>query len=211
MDKDKIREIVCRLLDDNINKTKCENEIPIESSARHVHLCQSDIDKLFGLGYRLTPKKDLSQPGQFLCEERVELVTGKSEISNVAILGPVRSKTQVEISITDARVLKINPPIHLSGNLDCAEDIFIISGKKMIEAKTSVIVAQNHIHMTPEDADKLGVYDGQCVRIQVNSDRAVIFDKVPIRIDKNFKLAMHIDFDEANGCNLTKNGFGRIL
>jgi propanediol utilization protein len=211
IDESKIREIVLRLLDDDFKEIKSKNEIPIETSARHVHLSQGDIDKLFGTGYKLTPKRDLSQPGQYLCEERVKLVTEKYEISNVAILGPVRNKTQVEISLSDARNFGIYPPIRVSGDLDNAEDIFIVSGRKMIEAKQSAIIAQNHIHMAPEDAERFKVSDGQCVQVQVESGRPVIFSRVPVRVDKSFRLAMHVDFDEANACSLSKDSFGVIL
>lgn len=211
IDEKTIKEMVRRVLDGDTNKIKYGNEIPVEVSARHVHLSQDDVDKLFGNGYRLTYKRDLSQTGQYLCEERVKLVTEKSELGNVAILGPVRSKTQVEMSFSDARLFNINPPVRLSGNLDGAENIFIICGKKMIEAKNSVIIAQNHIHMTPEDADKYCLTHGQKVQVRVDGGRSVIFNDVPVRIDKSFRLAMHIDFDEANACGFVKNSFGIIL
>lgn len=211
IDENQIRKIISNLLNNNLNPVKSEIVIPIESSARHVHLCQEDVDKLFGMGYKLTAKKELSQHGQYLCEERIKLITNKSEIANVAILGPARSKTQVEISITDARALGIKPPLRISGDLDCAENIFIMSDKKIIEAKNSVIIAQNHIHVNSEEADILKVIDGQYVKVKINSDRPIIFDKVIIRVDKKANLTMHIDFDEANACNFTEQNFGIIV
>lgn len=208
IDEQMIRDMVSNILSNQMkthNPIKDENEIPVEVSARHVHLSEEDVEYLFGPNYKLKPKKYISQPGQYLCEERVKLVTGKSEVANVAVLGPTRERTQVEISVTDARMLGIDPPLRMSGDLSGAEDIFIVAGKKMINSKNSVIIARNHIHMLEEEAARLGVSDKQCVQVQINSERPLIFDNVMIRTNENSKLAMHIDFDEANACKITKD------
>ena len=178
-------------------------EIPVEISARHVHLSKADKEILFGAGYTLTRKRDLSQPGQFLCEERVKLVTGSGEIANVAVLGPERKETQVELSLTDARVLGVKPPIRLSGDLSGAADVIIVGPKGVVTAKGSVIVAKAHVHMTPEDAKKYGVEHGQSVNIRMGTDRSITLNDVQIRVDKNFGLAVHIDYDEANAAQVS--------
>ena len=178
-------------------------EIPVEISARHVHLSKADKDALFGTGYTLTRKRDLSQPGQYLCEERVKLVTQSGEIANVAVLGPERKETQVELSLTDARVLGLKPPIRLSGDLRGAADVIIVGPKGVITAKGSVIVAKAHVHMTPDDAKKYGVEHGQSVSIRMGTERSVTLNDVQIRVSKDFALAVHIDYDEANAAQVS--------
>ncbi len=206
MDEQTIRQIVAGVLaqcagSGQLGGTQRRpNEVPVEVSARHVHLSQGDVERLFGPGYQLTPKRDLSQPGQFLCEERVSLVTAKGELRNVAILGPTRSQTQVELSQTDCRTLGIKAPVRLSGNLAGAQDVHIFSPKGAIQAVGSVIIAQNHIHMTPADAQFYGVQDGQKVRVRMETGRPITFEDVLIRVSASAGLAMHIDFDEANAC-----------
>lgn len=186
-------------------------EIPVEISARHVHLSRADLDALFGKGYELTPKRDLSQPGQYLSEERVKLVTGKGQIESVAVLGPVRKETQVELSLTDARILGVNPPIRLSGDLRGAADVILIGPKGVVTAKGSVIAAKSHIHMTPEDAARYGVSDGQAVSIRLGSDRPVTIHDVLIRVRKDFQLAVHIDYDEANAAQVSGSKITGLL
>jgi len=215
MDEQMIREIVANILAKERNVSCSENlvpnYIPVEVSARHVHLSSEDVERLFGVGYELKPLKPLSQPGQFLCEERVKLVSGKSEITNVAILGPSRSKTQVEISMTDAYMLGIEPPLRLSGCLDSAEDIIIMAGNRFIDARQSVIVAQSHIHMTPTEAQYHGVQDGQCVKVVLRGIRPITFDRVVVRVTSESSLRMHIDFDEANAALITGSMQGEII
>ncbi len=186
-------------------------EFPVEVSARHVHLTKEAVEALFGPGARLTKKRDLSQPGEFLSEQRVRLVTAKGEIANVAVLGPERSAVQVELSLTDARALGVKAPVNLSGNLTGAGDVYILGEKGMLPAPGSVIAARAHIHMTPADAARLGVKDGETVRVRVDTPRPVTFDRVIIRVKDTFALAMHIDFDEANACALGSGGTGRIV
>ena len=182
------------------SETGLEHQVPIEASARHVHLCQADIDTLFGKGYQLTVKKNLSQPGEFLARERVKILGERSIIENVAVLGPARKQTQVEVSLSDAFTLGIEPPINLSGNLNGAADVVIINGVNTVNAKSSTIIARNHIHMTPEEAETFGVKDRQEVNVKVTGVRPMTFENVVIRVDKSFSLAMHIDLDEANAC-----------
>ncbi|MEA5011332.1 MAG: phosphate propanoyltransferase [Angelakisella sp.] len=188
-----------------------EQPILLEVSARHVHLTTQAVEALFGKGYTLTKKRDLSQPGEFLSEERVKIVTPKGEIANVAVLGPERKAVQAEISLTDARVLGLNVPVNLSGHLEGAADALLIGPAGFYEAKGSVIVARTHIHLTPEAAREFGVHDGQKVRVKVVSDRHLTFDQVPVRVNASFAPAMHIDFDEANACACGKDTKAYIL
>lgn len=178
-------------------------EIPVEISARHVHLSKADMEALFGANYTLTRKRDLSQPGQYLCEERVKLVTEAGQIANVAVLGPERKETQVELSLTDARTLGLKAPIRLSGDLRNAADVIIVGPKGVITAKGSVIIAKAHVHMTPADATRYGVEHGQSVSIRMGTERSVTLNDVQIRVSKDFRLAVHIDYDEANAAQVS--------
>lgn len=179
----------------------------VETSARHCHLSQKDLDILFGKGYALTKKKDLSQPGQFACEEKVKVVGEKGEL-NMSILGPVRDSTQVEISLTDARSVGLLAPIKESGDLKEAGKCKIIGPKGEIECEHAVIAAKRHIHATPEDAKELNVKNGDIVKVCVDSaDRKVIFDDVVVRVSDKYSLAMHIDTDEANAAFGSKEGY----
>ncbi len=212
MNENEIREIVRKVLSGSISDSHSfDGSFMVEASARHVHLTSEDVEKLFGKGMKLTKKRDLSQPGEFLSEQRVKLVTPKGEITNVAVLGPERKATQVELSVTDTRTLGLKAPVNLSGDLTGAADVLIFSDKAYIDAKQSVIVAQNHIHMTPADAEKFGVKNSQHVRVKVESERPVTFEDVVIRVNENFSLAMHIDFDEANACCLPKDAKGKLV
>ena len=183
----------------------------IEASARHVHLTTQAVEALFGPGARLTKKRDLSQPGEFLSEQRVKLVTPKGEIANVAVLGPERGAVQVELSLTDARGLGVAAPVNLSGDLTGAGDVYLVGDHGMIAAPGSVIAAKAHIHMTPADAARLGVKDGDLVRVRARTSRPVTFDQVVVRVKESFALAMHIDFDEANACALRGGEVGEII
>ena len=185
--------------------------VPVEVSARHVHLSHQDVERLFGAGHTLTHKRDLSQPDQFLCEERVTLIGPKGVLTNVAVLGPERAHTQVELSATDTRTVGVKAPVRLSGKLAGCPSIFIQAGDKIIQADESVMVAQNHIHMLPSDAAAAGVHDGEIVSVRMETERPVTFDNVVIRVTDTSALAMHIDFDEANACLLGKGGTGVIL
>ena len=208
MNEQEIRSIVEKVLS-QVGESK--RPIPIEASARHVHLSTEAVELLFGKGARLTKKRDLSQPGEFLSEQRLKLVTAKGELVNVAVLGPERKAVQVELSMTDCRSLGISAPVNLSGDLSGAGDVLLVSPHACLNAKGSVIVAQNHIHMTPSDAAYYGVSDAQSVKVTANTSRPVTFDNVIIRVSEKFALAMHIDFDEANACCLGKADTGNII
>ncbi len=187
-------------------------KILVETSARHVHLSLSDLETLFGKGYELTPVKDLSQPGQYACKERVSVKGSKGEIKNIIILGPVRGKTQVEVSATDARTLGITSVIRESGHTAGTPGCVIEGPNGSIEIEEGVIVAKRHIHMTPEDATEFGVKNEQIVNIKVASpERSIIFGDVVIRVSPAFKLAMHIDTDEANAGGLSGEVYGEIV
>lgn len=187
--------------------------IPIEISAKHVHLSQEAVETLFGAGHQLTHKRDLSQPGQFLSVERVVLVGPKGEIKNVAVLGPARPANQVEISVTDSRTLGVKPVIRESGDVTGSEPITIQTsdGEKSIELTEGVIVAKNHIHMTVADSEKLGVTNGEIVKVQAQTTRPVTFDDVVCRVSDKYALAMHIDFDEANACLCGSGTTGLVI
>lgn len=182
-----------------------EYKIPIGISARHVHLCREHLDILFGEGYQLNKKKDL-MGGQYAAQECVTLVGTKLRaIENVRILGPERKASQVEVSKTDAIRLGINPPVRESGNTKGSAPIALVGPKGAIYLEEGCIVAKRHIHMSPEDAKKFGVTDGQIVRVRFDSKRGGIFEDVQIRVDKSFTLEMHIDTDEANGLGVGKD------
>lgn len=202
-----------RTISDSIKNEICKRKIVmVEISARHVHLSAKDLEIIFGKNSSLHSKRDLSQPGQYLSEERVNLIGPKSEIKNVAILGPVRNNTQVELSISDARLLGIKDiTINESGYLKGAGSV-VISGKNgSIEAKNSVIVAKRHVHLREKDAEEWNIENGQIVKVKVYGARSLIFDEVVARVSDKFMPAMHIDFDEANACGLLSQGYGEII
>ncbi len=181
--------------------------ILVETSARHVHVTAADLETLFGAGYALTPKKDLSQPGQFACEERVDIVGPKRTLSGVSILGPVRPATQVELSLTDARSIGVAAPVRESGDIAGSGACKIVGPKGEVEITEGVIAAKRHIHMTPADAAEYGVEDKQIVCVKVESDgRSLVFGDVVVRVSPKFSLAMHIDTDESNAAGGVKEG-----
>ena len=172
--------------------------ITLEMSARHVHVSKEDLDILFGKGYQLKRKKDLSQPGQFSCEEKVEVI-GERSSAMLSILGPERKETQVEVSLTDARTLGLKAPVRESGDLHDAGACTIIGPKGEVKKEHVVIAAMRHVHMTPNDAKNFGVNNGDIVKVETNSEgRKLIFDDVVIRVSDSYALAMHIDTDESN-------------
>ena len=186
-------------------------KILTEVSARHVHLDEESLKKLFGNDYNLTVKRNLSQPGQFLSNEKVEIIGPKSSIKNVSILGPVREKTQVEISKTDARCVGIDAPIRESGDLKNSPGCRLVGPAGEIELNEGVIVAKRHAHLTPDTAEKIGVSDGQLVQVQINSEeRSLIFGDVVVRVSKKFAPAVHIDTDEANAVNVSCSCYAEL-
>ena len=184
----------------------------IETSARHVHVSRRVLNILFGEGYELTAKKDLSQPGQFACEERVQVIGPKSSFPAVSILGPVRPETQVELSAGDARSIGVKAPIRESGDLEGSAGCKLVGPKGEVELKDGVIVAKRHIHMTPEDAEKYGLEDKQVVSVKVDTaERSLVFGDVVVRVSPKYALAMHIDTDESNAAFATPGLMGEII
>ena len=184
----------------------------VETSARHVHVSQADLETLFGAGYQLTPKKDLSQPGQYACAERVDVVGPKKTLTGVSILGPVRKETQVEISLTDARSIGVNAPIRESGDTAGSGACKLVGPCGEVELTQGVIAAKRHIHMTPADAAEMDVKDKDVVCVKVVTDgRSTIFGDVVVRVNENFALAMHIDTDESNAAACGRNQMGEIV
>ncbi|HEL2050639.1 TPA: phosphate propanoyltransferase [Streptococcus suis] len=188
-----------------------EGSFEIEASGRHIHLSQEDLETLFGKGYSLTKAKDLSQPGQFACKERLTILGPKGSFQNVVILGPVRGVTQVEVSLTDCLKLGVNAPIRESGQIEDTPGIVLINGSKVVSLDKGLIVAKRHIHMTPEDAAKANVVNKEIVQVKVGGERGLIFDDVVIRVHPKFATFMHIDYDEANACGFKKGMRGRII
>ena len=188
------------------------NIITVETSARHVHLTEKDIETLFGCGHKLTVKKMLSQPGQFACEERVDIVGPKKEIKSVIILGPARPATQVEVSLTDARTLGIEAPIRESGDIAGSGACKIVGPAGEVEIAEGVIAAKRHVHLRPEDALQFGVKDKQIVEVKIKSaGRSATLGDTVIRVHENFMPYMHIDTDEANACGSAGDVEGEIV
>ena len=184
----------------------------VETSARHVHVSQADLETLFGAGYQLTPKKDLSQPGQYACAERVDVVGPKKTLTGVSILGPVRKETQVDISLTDARSIGVNAPIRESGDTAGSGACKLVGPCGEVELAQGVIAAKRHIHMTPADAAEMDVKDKDVVCVKVVTDgRSTIFGDTVVRVNENFALAMHIDTDESNAAACGRNQMGEIV
>ena len=182
--------------------------IELEASGRHVHVTGEQALKLFGHG--LTPQRPLSQPGQFLAKERVTVKGPKGTFENVAVLGPERKEAQVEISLTDARVLGYDAPIRQSGSVADSPGAILIGPEATIAIQEGVIVAQRHIHITPADAAHFGVKDKQVVKLQTFTNRPLIFDDVVVRVSPDFQTRVHLDYDEANACGFQTGDLGRI-
>lgn len=186
-------------------------KVLVEGSARHVHVTKEALEALFGAGYELHNKRELSQPGQYLTEEKVRIEGSRGGIDRVSILGPERSAVQVEVSFTDARVLGLTPPVRESGDLKGSAPCKIIGPAGEIEINEGVIVAKRHIHMTPDDAAKYGLSDKETVQVRLEGERALTFDEVVVRVSPNFRAAMHIDFDEGNAACLGADTYGVVI
>ena len=182
----------------------------VETSARHVHVTQEHLEKLFGEGYELTVRKMLSQPGQFASNEKVTVVGPKGELK-CSILGPVRKATQIEVSLTEARQLGIKAPVRESGDIAGSAGCKLIGPAGEVEVSEGVIAAMRHVHMTPEDAEHYGVENGQIVAVKVfngvDDSRALVFENTVVRVSKSYSLAMHIDTDESNAAGAPNQGF----
>lgn len=189
-----------------------KKEVLVETSARHVHVTREALDILFGEGYELTKKKDLSQPGQFASEERVAVIGSKGQFPAVSILGPIRPECQVELSLTDARSIGVDAPIRESGDVAGSGACKLVGPKGEVELSEGVIAAQRHIHATPEDAEKYGLKDKQIVAVKIESEgRKLIFGDVIVRVSPKYALAMHIDTDESNAACAKPGLMGEIL
>lgn len=187
-------------------------QVPIEVSARHVHLSQKHLEQLFGQDYSLQRYKELSQPGQFAAIETVTLKGPKAAIDNVRVMGPCREATQAEISLTDARTLGIEPPVRKSGQIEDSAGVLIEGPKGKIELKEGLIAVLRHLHADRETADSLKLNDGDAISVKTSGLRSVIFNNVIVRVDDDFRLAMHIDTDEANCAGInSQNCQGEIV
>ena len=188
------------------------NKVLVETSARHVHVSREALDILFGKDYELTVKKMLSQPGQYACAERVDVVGPKKTIAGVSILGPVRPETQVELSLTDARSIGCAAPIRESGQIKGSGACKLVGPKGEVELTEGVIAAKRHIHMTTADAKKFDLVDKQIVSVKVESDgRSLIFGDVVVRVSDSYALAMHIDTDESNAAGMAPGTMGEVI
>ncbi|MBQ8797642.1 MAG: phosphate propanoyltransferase [Oscillospiraceae bacterium] len=183
--------------------------VELEASGRHVHVTKAQAEILFG--HSLTPKRPLSQPGQYLANERVTVIGPKGEFQNVAVLGPERKEAQIEVSLTDGRQLGLQPPVKLSGDVTGSPGATLVGPCGRVELEKGVIAARRHIHMTPQDAARFGVRDKQVVKLQTYTGRPLIFDDVVVRISPDFATFVHLDYDEANACGFQQGDLGRIL
>lgn len=190
-----------------------ENKVLVEISARHVHLSEADLAALFGEGHSLTVKKELSQPGQFACEERVRVIGSKGEFPAVSVLGPCRKATQVELSLTDARSIGVQAPVRESGDIAGSGSCRLVGPAGEVELMEGVIAAKRHIHATTADAEKMGLENGQIVQVEVptSNERNLIFGDVVVRVSDSYALAMHIDTDEANAAGMAPNTVARVI
>ena len=185
--------------------------IEIEASGRHVHLSRAHVEALFGPGHQLEKVRDLSQPGQFVCAERVTLEGPKGSIPNVVILGPERPESQVEISLTDGVALGIIPPVRLSGDTAGTPGVTLRHGDRVVRLDHGLIAARRHLHLSPAEAARFGVAHGQQVRLRCFTARPLVLEEVEVRVSPNFSAAAHIDYDEANACGFHKGDRGLIL
>ena len=214
MDTDSLTRMIIQALSEqgvSVRGAGGKGLVPVGVSNRHIHLTQADVETLFGTGYQLTPMKDLSQPGQFACEEKVTIVGSKKEMK-ASILGPVRPETQVELSLTDARSIGVDAPIRESGDIAGSGACKLVGPAGEVELKEGVIAAKRHIHATPEDAEKLGVKDKDVVSVKIDTEgRSLVFGDVVVRVSPKYALAMHIDTDESNAAACGREVYGEIV
>lgn len=207
-----IAELVRKVLEEKQGAGERPDTVPVGVSNRHIHLTRADVDTLFGKGYELTQLKDLSQPGQYACKEVLTII-GPSlrPIENVRVLGPLRSKTQVEISRTDSFTLKVKPPVRESGNVAGSAALTIVGPKGVVTIPEGCIIANRHIHMSPADGEAFGVKDGDTVTIDIDGPRRTRFFDVQVRVSDAFRLEMHIDTDDANAAGIGNGAQVRIV
>ncbi len=186
-------------------------KVLVETSARHLHVTQQDLETLFGAGYKLTERKGLSQPGQFASNEKVTVVGPRGQL-NMTILGPTRKETQVEVSLTDARTLGVTAPVRESGDIKGSAPCKLVGPKGEVELAEGVIAAKRHIHATTADAQKMGLTNGQVVSVRVDTaERSLTFGDVVVRVSDSYALAMHIDTDESNAAAAAGEVYGEIV
>ena len=186
-------------------------QVPVNVSARHIHLCKVNMERLFGAGHELHPIRELIQPGNFAAEERISLVGPKGRIDNVRVLGPLRSETQIEISFTDAVKLGVDPVLRMSGDLASTGSIKLESGRKSITVHSGVIVARRHLHMTDDEASAFGLRDGDIVSLKKSGPRETIFGQFVVRSGKGHRLEAHLDTDEANAAMVRDGDFLEVV
>ncbi|OGZ27685.1 MAG: propanediol utilization protein [Candidatus Nealsonbacteria bacterium RIFOXYB1_FULL_40_15] len=184
--------------------------IPVEVSARHVHLSRKDLEKLFGKDYKLRKLKDLTLPGEFSAKEGIKIKTKRGELS-LRVVGPERKETQVELSITDAFCLGIDPVVRVSGSIESTPGAFLIGPNGKIRINNGVIVAQRHIHCNKKEAEKLKLKNNQTVSVEIPGKRGLVFKQVKVRIKDNYILVMHLDADEGNSAGVDKKTFGYLI
>ena len=194
-----------------VDEIRTAGLVQIEVSARHVHLDKESVEALFGVGHKLTPKRELSQPGQYLEEERVDVIGPKGSFKNVAVLGPERKHVQVEVSFSDAFALGINPPIRQSGDTKGSASVTLVGPAGEITIDEGAIVALRHVHMTPEDAERLGLFYNQIVSVEALTDRKLVFEDTVIRVSPKFRTRMHVDVDEAGAAHIAGFALGKII
>ena len=200
-----------KVVDAVVDEIRTAGLVQIEVSARHVHLDKASVELLFGKGHTLTPKRELSQPGQYLEEERVDVIGPKGSFKNVAVLGPERKHVQVEVSFSDAFALGINPPIRQSGDTKGSASVKLVGPCGEITIDEGAIVALRHVHMTPEDAERLGLVDNQVVSVEALTDRKLVFEDTVIRVSPKFRTRMHVDVDEAGAAHIAGFALGKII
>lgn len=188
-----------------------EKFVPVSLSNRHLHISKEHLEILFGAGHELTKMKDLSQPGQYACEEKLDIVGPKSTIKGIRILGPVRPETQIEISVFDARTLGLEAAVRASGNIKGTPGCTLVGPKGQVELKEGVIVASRHIHMHTDDAEKFGLKDRDIVKVRVGAERAVVFENVVVRVHPEYALDMHIDIEEGNAAGIQNGEKGEVI
>ncbi len=186
-------------------------KVPIEISARHIHLSQKDLERLFGRGYQLTKARDLSQPGEFSAKETVKLIGSKASFAQVRIVGPIRKNTQVEVTVTEARALGIKPPLRVSGQVKKSASAILKGPEGQVKLKEGVIIAQRHLHLSPLEAKKFGLKNNQKVSVKIKGERSATFHEVVVRASRQYKKACHLDTDEANSAGMKKCGYGELI
>ena len=211
MERQIIEQIVINTVKRLMAEKDAPNRVPLGISNKHLHLTQEDVETLFGKGHQLTNLKDVKQPGQFACEETVKIVGPKGEFPKVRVLGPARPKTQIEMSLTDARSLGIKAPIRESGKLDGTPGVKLVGPCGEVALENGVMIALRHIHMTPEIADALGLKDKDCVGVETSGLRPLLFRDVLVRVSPDFAYEMHLDTDEANAAGLSNGDLLKVL